>query len=104
MASVSVCLLFLDESKQDISDSVRREWTEYQTEIISEGFYMKQDTDKFNSREQPSYWREAYGVAGVEYQVEKSKFIRIDKYWLKVFTYHYSLKNQLSLAARIKFY
>ena len=44
-------------------------------------FYMKQDTDKFNTREQPSYWREAYGVAGVEYQVEKSKFVRIDKCW-----------------------
>ena len=104
MASISVCLLFLDESKNDILDSVRRQWTEYQTEVISEDFYMKQDTDKFNSRDQPSYWRDAYGVAGVEYQAEESKFIRIVKYWLKVFTYHYSLKIQLSPTARRKFY
>ena len=39
---------------------------------------MKQDIG-----EQPSYWREAYGVAGVEYQIEKSKFVRIDKCWLR---------------------
>ena len=85
-----------------VLDSVCRELTEYQTEIISEDFYMKRDTDKFNSREQPSYWQEAHGVGDVEYQVEKPNFIRIDKYWLKVFTCHYTLKNYLSPAARKK--
>ena len=48
MAFILVCLLFLDESKHDILDSVYREWREYQTEIISEDFYMKQDTDKLS--------------------------------------------------------
>ena len=67
-----------------VLDSVCRELTEYQTEIISEDFYMKQDTDTFNSREQSSYWQEAHGVGDVKYQVEKPNFIRIDKYWLKV--------------------
>ena len=85
-----------------VLDSVCRELTEYQTEIISEDFYMKRDTDKFNSREQLSYWQEAHGVGDVEYQVEKPNFIRIDKYWLKVFTCHYTLKNYLSPAARKK--
>ena len=104
MASISVCLLFLDESKHSILDNVRGQWTECQTEIISEDFYMKQDTDKFNSKNQSSYWQEAYRVVGAEYQVEESKFIRIFKHWLKVFTYHYSLKIQLSPTARRKFY
>ena len=36
---------------------------------------MKQDTDKFNSGKQLLYWQEAYGIAGIEYQVEESKFI-----------------------------
>ena len=102
MASISVFLLFQDESKHGILDRVHREWTEYQTEIISEDFYMKQDTGKFSSRGQPSYWQEAYGVTGSEYEVEEFTFIRIDKCWLKIFTYHYFL-NQLSLATQIKF-
>ena len=80
-------MLVLDETKHDLVDSIRREWTEYQTEIISEDWYIKQGTDNTDgshSRIQPSYWPEAYGVAGIEYQLEESKFIRIDKYWLKV--------------------
>ena len=85
-----------------VLDSVCRKLKECQTEIISEDFYMKRDTNKFNSREQPSYWKEAHGVGDVEYQVEKPNFIKIDKYWLKVFTCYYSLKNHFSSAARIK--
>ena len=85
-----------------VLDSVCRELTEYQTEIISKDFYMKRDTDKFNSREQPSYWQEAHSVGDVEYQGKKPNCIRIDKYWLKVFTCYYTLKNHLSPAARKK--
>ena len=35
-----------------VLDSVCCKLKEYQTEIISEDFYMKLDTNKFNSREQ----------------------------------------------------
>ena len=32
----------------------------------------------------PSYWKEAYGIVGVEIEKHESQFIRIDDYWLKV--------------------
>jgi hypothetical protein len=71
----------------DLIDVIRQEFTEYQTEVVTEDFYLETKSDSVEpKRKQPSYWREAYGIAGIEWTEDEnnSNYRRIDDYWLKV--------------------
>ena len=68
-------------------DVIRQEFTEYQTEAITEDFYMDTEPDTVEPKhKQQSYWREAYGIAGIEWKEDEieSNHKRIDEYWLRV--------------------
>ena len=69
-----------------LCDIIKTEFRSYQTESIPNNYFMKNDEPKqSNTQNQQSYWKYAYGVAGIEeHSVEETKFRRIDDYWLDV--------------------
>ena len=66
----------------------KSEFSNYQTKIIPEDFYIKLPCTKA-SRPQESYWHYAYAITGTdlsEYKAEtEDSFKIIDEYWLQVF-------------------
>ena len=67
----------------DLKDFLKKEITEYQLDVIPK---PEKPVEEMNHRRShQSYWREAYGLAGLEYY-EKRHFSEIDYdlYWLKV--------------------
>ena len=73
-----------ESTKYDLVDIVKRQLMEYQTEIIPEHFYLEDQST--SHRVQPSYWRAAYGIAGVELATkdEESSLKSIDEYWTQI--------------------
>ena len=68
-------------------DVILKEFNDYTLHMIPESFYKKQNEEskKENSRQQYSYWSEAFKAAGVEnIQNVSSEYTRIDHYWDKV--------------------
>ena len=74
-----------ESTKYDLIDIVKRQLMECQTEIIPEHFYLK-DQQSTSHCVQPSYWRAAYGMAGVELATkdEESSLKSIDEYWTQI--------------------
>ena len=85
------CYIFKKKSGTtvyEIVDEIKREFMEYQTEQIPSDFNRKEDgsTNDSNKMIRPSYWREAYIIAGVEVEACDPYLLRIDEYWINVLT------------------
>ena len=74
-----------DGSKFQVCDIVKKEFAEYQTEVIPESFYLVPKKD-VAGRQQNSYWDQAYREAGIYLKIEEeeSGSCRVDDYWFKV--------------------
>lgn len=87
-----------DATIHDLIDVIRQEFTEYQTEAVTEDFYLETKSDYVEPKcKQPSYWREAYGIAGIEWAEDEnnSNHRRIDDYWLRVWIKLYLYNTRL---------
>ena len=75
-----------ESTKYDLVDIVKRQFMEYQTEIILEHVYLKNQQGT-SGLQQPSYWRAAYGIAGVELETkyEESTFKPVDDYRFQIY-------------------
>lgn len=72
-------------TKFDLADIIKREFKEYQTEIISESMYLKEKQTVTKKKPQHGYWAKAYEIVGVEEAgKDENELIRVDQFWLKV--------------------
>ena len=79
-----------DTTKFDLCDTIKLECYEHQTENIPESSYMFQEQSE-KGRNQTSYWKSAYEVAGInlgDTSFKEENFKRIDQYWYKVYDVH----------------
>ena len=67
-------------------DEIKRQFKEYQTEIIPDDFFKATGTqmEKCKARKETSYWKGAYANIGIEIEKEKDMPFRLDNYWLQV--------------------
>ena len=74
-----------DETKYDLLDKIRTQYQMYQMESIDESFYKQKQENKRTHIQKTSYWKEAYGIAGVtDYKCDDSAYKRIDDYWVRI--------------------
>ena len=77
---------FKNESKYDIIDEIKRQFKEYQTELIPDDF--KEPQQKVHSRQnQESYWQKAYKQLQMPLEStddDKNNCLRVDTFWYKV--------------------
>ena len=74
------------KSVYDLKDAIKKEIEEYRLEKIPKDEVSNVD-GKLPRRSFQSYWREAYGLAGLDYYEKKdimASAIDYDQYWLKV--------------------
>ena len=77
-------------TKFDLCDTIKLECHEYQTENIPESYYMVQEQSE-KGRNQTSYWKSVYEVAGVAFgdaSFLEENLKRIDQYWYKAYDVH----------------
>jgi len=70
-----------------LCDIIKLEASQYQTELIDPSLALIDKNDlKGSNREQKTYWKKAYEIAGIETQENETEnnYKRIDDYWLKV--------------------
>lgn len=75
------------KTRFDLSDKVKSEYELYQLEKIPESFIKNPEQDvPSKSRQQHSYWVEAYGLVGVDLSSASNMSIyrRCDEYWYQV--------------------
>ena len=74
-----------------LCDVINLEANQYQTEVIDPSLALvDQNDEKKSNREQKTYWKKAYEIAGIECQKNEeieNSYRRIDEYWLKVLPY-----------------
>ena len=82
---VSKALCFHDKNvtKYEIIDEIKRQYKEYQTEVIPENFAVTPPKVKERQNQQ-SYWRNAYKQLNMPLDDTCDSSERIDCYWVKV--------------------
>lgn len=74
----------------DLIDIIRKEFMEYQTEVIPESYSVIESTEerKRSGAMKDGYWKRAYSIAGIDMDDlindDTSDLKRIDDYWLAV--------------------
>jgi hypothetical protein len=72
-------------TKYELCDKVKHELAIYQMESIPESFTHKREETQIQKPPQAtSYWKEAYGLIGLETQQSTSPYRRCDEYWVDV--------------------
>ena len=75
-------------TKFDLCDTIKLECHEYQTENIPESYYMVQEQSE-KGRNQTSYWKSAYEVAGVDLGNASFKAFML-MCWYNINVFHYN--------------
>ena len=85
--------LKMEQNENDLCDVVKKEATEYQTEVLPQ---ISSNKDQpASSRVQPSYWKYAYGLIGIEPLPPEQTSLPIDEFWEKVlFLCHVNKMNK----------
>ena len=78
--------LFQCQTKDEVVDKVRSQWSLFQNEEIKDEWYLKPTSPSSSGRQQESYWAHASEECGIDPPVQPawSKYRRIDEFWAKV--------------------